>query len=338
VGTAGVRVAVATAALPTGIVNFMETSMSCKDLATRWWVFDSVGEDPRRLTTKVWDFQGNVIGSAARQAVAELSTTSDVQFYLTLRTSEQGLALEFGTGDGASDRSRFPLTSAVDPNFKGSLDSISRISFSSNTNFDILYTNIQPCSGIEQPIPTSSPTVNSNAGGQAPPSRLGIKRNQRNKFVLWPQGWSKPSESISSCFQFMHPMSRSAGRTFIALATGPLGISAQFNRVPQGVRAHVLAITRNTVHLYRDGKLINAQYIVPAIAVPNRGTRAMWFRAQADETGKITLDMQLPSANSWTRLYEYTDPAAGFIGTRFSVSSSTARVFSRIAVCNAGDA
>jgi subtilisin family serine protease len=336
---ASVRFAVASSALPTGIVNFLESNMECKDLTTRWYVFDTVGDGIPSLTTKIWDFQNNVLGYKSRAASAELSGTETKQFYVAIRNADNGggLSLEFGSGNGLDAKNRDAYLTVVDSQTQYTVDSLTKLSFSSTTMYDIEYTNIQSCGGTDGgDPPTPPPTGNGGDGGSPPPSTLTVSKSKINQFWLWPAGWSKPAASTLSCFLFRYNISR-AGRILIGLANQALGNIPYdgngWTSVPAGSHAHVIALSRNTVQLYRDGVLINQQYIAPPIALPRRGSVSIVLKATSDANGLIHVYKQNLDL-SWKSLYTFTDSSASFQGTRFALSSSTVRTFANIAVCD----
>jgi len=284
------------------------------------------------MNSQLYDYQNNVIASASRQPLAELSLTQAKQFYLSISlVPQQGLSFEVGSGDGV-DRTSIPLVSGIDGNYPYTLENLTRIGFSANSQYDIVYTNVKPCTASL--VATSAPSAPAvGGGGGLPPATLSINRPKRNHFFLWPDGWTKPSLANDSCFSFRYPLSK-AGKIFIALADQPMG-NVKFNTVLAGSHAHVLAVTRNTVQLYRDGIVIDSQYIVPAIALPHKGSTPIVMKVVSNSSGTVNLySHTIAETGNWTLLYQYTDSSAGFVGTRYSLASSIIRNFSQIALCD----
>ncbi len=207
------QVIVSTDALPQGIVGFGDASVACRNNAARWYALSS---------KNAYDFQGNVIGFSTL-GIGGL-TEDKKQFYVS-----GSQAIEFGLGDGVTNSS--PLLTAP---ITGGLAGFTKLSFSSGQNFDILYSDIQPC----QPTPVAS-------------KKVVVSSKNKNLFFVW--------HVFSGCVEFTARFRRDSA-FFIGLASQPMG-RVRAKASPKSGNILTISVTRQFAETFRNGVWENKRRI-----------------------------------------------------------------------------
>lgn len=284
---ASVLVTVSTDVLASGVAGYYQAPTGCRDDSARWYTMDS---------SKITDFLGSSLGVSVNPRMGALSATEERAFYVKVTRADSGdLTLELGS-DGIA------IVSATDAGSGYLFPSLTRLSFSSKAEFDILYSGIQSCSD-----PTRSPTP-------ALVTELTVRPPNRDMFFAWPSSWG------GRCFQFTAELTKQA-KVYVALASRPMG-RVRFNQLKEGGR--VLAVAHNHIRLFRDGAMISQQ---PLFLAPRK---RITLRVTNDPDGSMTL----ADARKGGVIYAHNDSEALFSqGARYSLGSNMPRRFTRIALC-----